>query len=269
MSLDLPSERAVVLFSGGFDSTLVLADLVSSVSDTDVIYAVSIQHNLTGMQKLRREYESQLLILRELRKRFPKVKIEHEVITVESNWISGDTSSSTGLAQPILWLCNLIPLLQKGDVVYVGYNKDDQAIVQLDNITNLLKAACAIQENKKLSVEYPLKYASKIDVLRRMVSDYPYLLDLCTSCESMIYAGEAVCGECVPCRHLKEALMLISLDSDKHAEVAKEMLLNRFGLKVSVTNVKEETKVSDDSIEVIPEILDAGGDEDEVKSSVS
>lgn len=260
MTLDLPSERAVVLFSGGFDSTLVLADIVSAASDTDTIYAVSIQHNLTGVQKLRREYESQLLILRELRKRFPKIKIEHEVITVESNWISGDTSSSRGLAQPILWLCNLIPLLQQGDVIYVGYNKDDQAIIHLDNITNLLKAACVIQENKKLSVEYPLKYRPKVDVLRRILTDYPYLFDVCTSCESMLYAGENVCGSCTPCQHLKEALLLISLDANEQAEKAKEMLYSKFGLQVTVTNINTDDSKISTEIESICSSVENGGD---------
>lgn len=267
MTIDLPSGRAIVLFSGGFDSSLVLADLVSSACDTDTICAVSIQHNLTGMQKLRREYESQILILRELRKKFPKIKIEHEIITVESNWVSGDSSYSKGLSQPILWLCNLIPLLKEGDVIYVGYNKDDQAMIQLDNITNLLKAACAIQENKKLPVEYPLKYESKVDVLRGILSRYPYLFDLCTSCESLIYEGEEVCGRCVPCTHLKEALLLISLDMNDDAEIAKEMLLNRFKLQVSVNNLNDVAE--DAAIEVISNTLNSGGDADEIKSDIS
>ena len=65
--------RKIVLFSGGFDSTLVLAKLISEAEEGTKVYAVSIEHNLTGMQKLRREYESQLLILRELRRQFPNL----------------------------------------------------------------------------------------------------------------------------------------------------------------------------------------------------
>ena len=128
--------RKIVLFSGGFDSTLVLARLVKETEDNSTVYAVTIDHNLTGTQKLRREYESQLLILRELRKQFPKVKIEHEVIHVESNWITGDSDNSRGLAQPILWLCNIIPLLEYKDTLYLGYNQNDQAMLHEENINN-------------------------------------------------------------------------------------------------------------------------------------
>ena len=135
--LGMPNEKAVVLFSGGFDSTLVLADLVKHANNTDIIYAVTIEHNITGTQKLRREYESQLLILRELRKQFPKVRIEHERISVESNWTVGDATNSRGLAQPIFWMCNLIPFLENNDSVYFGYNLNDQARVHIDHIKEL------------------------------------------------------------------------------------------------------------------------------------
>lgn len=232
--------RKIVLFSGGFDSTLTLARLVKEAEENTFICAVTIEHNLTGMQKLRREYESQLLILRELRKQFPKIKIDHEVIKVESNWISGDSYNSTGLAQPILWLCNIIPLLEKKDTLYLGYNKDDQAILHEKNIDDLISAACQIQEGKVIYTHWPLKYLSKTEVLKALIEEFPYLVDFCTSCEAIRYEGEKVCGKCVPCTHLKEALFNISLDNNEVGEKAKEMLKSRFGIKVSVAYETEE-----------------------------
>lgn len=233
--------RKIVLFSGGFDSTLVLARLVKEAEDNTSVCAVTIDHNLTGTQKLRREYESQLLILRELRKQYPKIKIEHEVIHIESNWISGDSYNSTGLAQPILWLCNIIPLLKDKDTLYLGYNKDDQAILHETNINNLISAACQIQEGKIIYTHWPLKYFSKTEVLKTLIEEFPYLVDLCTSCEAIRYEGEKVCGECVPCTHLKEALLNISLNNNDIGEKAKEMLKSRFGITVSVAYEIEET----------------------------
>ena len=130
--------RKIVLFSGGFDSTLVLARLIKEAEAGTSVCAVTIDHSLTGTQKLRREYESQLLILRELRKQYSKIKIEHEVIHIESNWISGEPYNSRGLAQPILWLCNIIPLLEDKDTLYLGYNQNDQAILHEANINTLI-----------------------------------------------------------------------------------------------------------------------------------
>ncbi len=241
--------RKIVLFSGGFDSTLVLAKLVSEAEEGTKVCAVSIEHNLTGMQKLRREYESQLLILRELRRQFPKIKIEHEVIKVESNWISGDSYNSRGLAQPILWLCNLIPLLEDGDTIYFGYIQDDQAILHETNINNLIEASCKIQEGKRIYTQYPLKYFPKTEVLKLLMKCFPYLVDFCTSCEDTIYEGERVCGKCLPCAHLKEALLNISLNNNETGEKAKQLLKNRFGLKVTVERDEDTTEECEPSVE--------------------
>lgn len=231
--------RKIMLFSGGYDSTLVLARLVKEAEDNSTVYAVSIDHNLTGTQKLRREYESQLLILRELRKQFPKIKIEHEVIHVESSWITGDAYNSRGLAQPIFWLCNIIPILEHKDTLYLGYNQNDQAILHEKNINNLVKAACKIQEDKIIYTHYPLKYFSKTDVVKTLMEEFPYLIELCTSCEAVIYEGEKVCGECIPCTHLKEALFNLTLNNNEVGEKAKQLLKDKFSIKVTVERDEE------------------------------
>lgn len=235
--------RKIVLFSGGFDSTLVLARLVKEAAANTSICAVTIDHNLTGTQKLRREYESQLLILRELRKQYPRIKIDHEVIHIESNWVSGNTYNSKGLAQPILWLCNIIPLLEDKDTIYLGYNKDDQAIFHETDIKNLISAACQIQEGKIINSRWPLKYFSKTEVLKALIEEFPYLVDFCTSCEAIRYEGEKVCGECLPCTHLKEALFNLTLNNNEVGERAKEMLKSRFSIRVSVAYETEEENI--------------------------
>ena len=243
--------RKIILFSGGFDSTLVLARLVKEAAYNSTVCAVTIDHNLTGVQKLRREYESQLLILRELRKQYPKIKIEHEVIHVESNWISGNSYNSSGLSQPILWLCNIIPLLKDEDTLYLGYNQNDQAILHEANINNLISAACQIQEGKVIHTHYPLKYFSKTEVLKTLIEEFPYLVDLCTSCESTRYEGEKLCGECIPCTHLKEALFNLTLNNNEVGERAKEMLRAHFGITVSVAYESEEEAIEEYTEEAV------------------
>ena len=237
--------RKIVLFSGGFDSTLVLARLIKEAKDNSTVCAVTIEHNLTGMQKLRREYESQLLILRELRRQFPKIKIEHEVIKIESNWISGDAYNSKGLAQPILWLCNIIPLLEDKDTIYFGYNQNDQAMLHQENIDNLIQAACKIQEGKIIYTHYPIKYIPKAEVLKTLIEEFPNLVDLCTSCEAIRYEGEKVCGECVPCTHIKEALLNISLNNTEVGEKAKQLLKDKFGLRITVEREEDTNEIDE------------------------
>lgn len=231
--------RKIVLFSGGFDSTLVLARLVKEADEGSTVYAVTIDHNLTGVEKLRREYESQILILRELRKQFPKVKINHEVIHVASEWISGEAYNSLGLSQPILWVCNLIPLLEEKDTIYFGYNHDDAAILFEEDINNFVKAACRIQEDKTIYTHYPIKHYSKTMVLKTLIQEFSYLVEFCISCESTFYEGEKVCGNCEPCKNLKQALLNLTLDSEVE-EWATRLLKQLFGLIVAITYDTEE-----------------------------
>ena len=232
-SLDKGS-RKIILFSGGFDSTLVLARLVKEAEEGSTIYTVTVDHNLTGVEKLRREYESQILILRELRKQFPKVKINHEIIHVASEWISGESYNSIGLSQPILWICNLIPLLEEKDTIYFGYNHDDAAILFEEDINNLVKAACRIQEDKTIYTHYPIKHYSKTLVLKTLIQEFPYLVDFCVSCESTFYEGERVCGNCEPCKNLKQALLNLTLDNEI-CEQAKQLLKILFGINIDIT----------------------------------
>lgn len=235
----------VVLFSGGFDSTYALAELCRTATADDKIIAVSFQHNLTGACKNHRECEQQCRIIGAIRHEYPNVKLNYEVIRIESLWSVGSTFNCRGLSHPIFWSCNLIPLLADNDAVYFGYIKGDDAIQHVDKIRELFYDACAIQEYKNIQVEFPNIHFDKVDVIYKLLKDYPWLVDLCISCESEDYNGLHVCGYCVPCQHLKRALvqLLISDDEDvtKWAE-AKYMQL--FGKSVSVESDKrEETKV--------------------------
>lgn len=246
MTVDTDS-RKIILFSGGFDSTLVLARIIREAKDGETIYAVTFDHNLTGTMKLRREYESQLLILRELRKQFPAIKIHHEVIHIESNWISGDVSNNRGPAQSILWSCNLIPLLEDNDTIYFGYNQEDQDTLHLENIDTLVSTACKIQEGKKIYTHYPLKYFRKTEVLSFLIEEFPNLVELCTSCEAIRYEGEKVCGECVPCTHIKEALLHLALKNDEVGERAKQYLNSWFGIEITVKYTSSESNEINDN----------------------
>lgn len=233
--------RKVILYSGGFDSTCVLADLVKSASENDTIVAVTIQHQLTGVSKLRREYESQIMAIRELRKKFPDVTLIHEIIQVNSQWNSGETFNSRGLSQPIFWICNLIPLLEDGDEVYIGYNKDDQALLHEDNIRGMWNHMLKIQEYKNIQINFPLKYFTKTDVLKYIIEEYDFLIEACISCENDFYKGNEVCGECVPCTHLKQTLFNLSICStDIVANRAKSMLRELFKIEITITDLKQD-----------------------------
>lgn len=232
--------RRVLLFSGGYDSTCLLAELCEeALKDGSEICCVTIQHNLTGVEKLNRESAAQEAILNELTSRYPYVNISHEVIKIESNWNVGSTYENKGLAQPIFWACNLIPLLNSDDYVYFGYIQGDQAPAVKQHIVDMIQAGCKIQDDKKIKVLFPYEYFTKDQVLKILFDKYPYLVELCTSCEGM-HSDHSACGRCVPCTHLKQALvgMIVSNDYSKYEQRAARKLLRKlFGINVRVENL--------------------------------
>ena len=231
----------LLLFSGGFDSTLLLAELVSHAKDGECITAFSLDYGITGESKLRREYESQLLIIRELNKLYPKVKIKHETVSIYFNYGRDCMQNVKGLAQPIFWISNMIPFLKDGDELYLGYIREDQAILQEQNIYDLFNAANRIQENKDIKLCLPNKYYAKYDVIEQLITNYPSLIEYCISCESEFYDGVGkVCGRCIPCTHLKQALLELSIHYDtKVCDKANQLLKDLFKIKVSITDLDE------------------------------
>ena len=247
----------LLLFSGGFDSTLLLAELVSHTKVDDCITAFSIDYGITGESKLRREYESQLLIIRELNKLYPKVKIKHETVSIYFNYGRDYIQNVKGLTQPIFWISNMIPFLKDGVELYLGYIKEDQAILQEQNIYDLFNAANRIQENKDIKLCLPNKYYDKCDIIEQLITNYPSLIEYCISCESVFYDGIGkVCGSCTPCMHLKQALLKLSVHYDtKVCDKANQLLKDLFKIKVSITTVdetQEEEDEKDCQIETIP-----------------
>lgn len=251
-------DRAILLFSGGFDSTLVLADMCNCAKPGSKIYAVSIDHNITGTHKLRREYESQLLILRELRKMYPDITIHHEIIKVESNWYLSDSMNARGLSQPIFWICNIIPFLEEGDCLHIGYNQDDQAILHEQDIRNMFSAALRIQEDKHVELHFPIKYLDKTEVIERLLTIYSSVAQYCISCEADYYNSGKLCGECIPCKHIKQALLNISLNNESLRATVNEWLSSLFGIvfdirKVGDIDTKNYEKDDSDADECVVE----------------
>lgn len=233
--------RKVLLFSGGYDSTCLLADLVSnSVNDGAEVICVTIQHNLTGVPKLDRESKAQEQIIAAVREQYPTVKISHEIIKIESNWNVGSTYESRGLSQSIFWTCNLIPLLNSEDVIYFGYILGDQAVTVKPYIEGMIQNACQIQDAKNVKVEFPYRWDSKERIMHRLLHTYGYLVEFCTSCEGL-QETDTVCGSCEPCTHLKQAFVniIVSNDYDKYEKKkARQMLKKMFNIRVRVEDLR-------------------------------
>lgn len=236
--------RKVVVFSGGYDSTLALANVVLQANPKeDEVVALSFIHHSTGDTKLLREQEARVLILKELREHYPKVHLKQMEVDIRIPWDLGSGANSKGLSQPIFWVCNTIPLLKEGDIVYLGYIQSDQAMVHLDDIRSMWQHALAIQEYKLVKLELPNKMGSKAEILTALMKRFPYLIDYCTSCESMgTMLGHERCGQCVPCMHMIEALMGIAATDTHEAQKARQMLMDMYHIRVDIHRVQGDAR---------------------------
>ena len=77
----------IVLFSGGFDSTLVLYNILSESNENDQIYVISVKSTMIGEYKNNREERARKIILDYLKSEFYMIKIHSIEISnnVESN----------------------------------------------------------------------------------------------------------------------------------------------------------------------------------------
>lgn len=247
--------RKIVAYSGGYDSTLTLANLMDSANSDDEIVAVSIVHYNTGEAKLRREQESRIITVDRLREMYPKIKLSTMEIMVNVPWRLGDGANNRGLSQPIFWVCNLIPLVKDGDEVYLSYIKDDQAMIHMSDIFRMWNSALKIQDNKNVKLIIPNRYLTKQDVFRNMFMKYPNLVDSCISCESLDYQGrKSVCGYCEPCRHTKMALTnLVINESGSVRRDARSLLFDLFGIEIKVDH---PDYLSEDEVELASRLSD-------------
>jgi hypothetical protein len=235
-----------ILFSGGFDSTYTLLKLCEEFKDDDdQICAISILAEITGPLKLRREKKSRERTINYIKAIYPTHKIENVEIHIPAIQNSKNLyCNSMGIVQPILWLCNIAPLLVNGSELYMGYIKGDDAVNMLTHIQNFWDESLIIQANKDIKLIFPLLYTEKFQVIRYFIENHPKTLEWLVSCEN---EGEEIddlnCGHCTPCRHLAVALMsLLWDDDDKISKMAENILLTRFNRKFSLTIDKSDTK---------------------------
>lgn len=250
--------RKILAYSGGYDSTVALVELMANAKSGDEIIAISMIHHSTGDAKLRREQESRIIIIDKLRRRYPEVNLKSMEIEVSMPWDIGSAHNSTGLSQPIFWICNIIPLIEDGDEVNLGYIRDDQAITHISDMHKMWNSAMRIQANKKVTLKFPNRYAGKTEILVHLMNNYPELIDYCISYESSGYDARKVCGHCEPCKHMKQALLsLMATESGSVRDKCKSMLEDMYNLKVSIGD--EDTALKSDCTEVEVITIDEKG----------
>lgn len=197
---------ALVCWSGGCDSTLVLYDLAKKSSLAEPVRAISFIHCQIGAGA-----ESMLArdkILAWMRGK--GFHIKHQ--TVEINHKGDFDCVRHGLEQPIMWLANCIPYLEEAEDLYVGWLRGDYAAARSTEAKWAFDYMQGIGGRKGKLIT-PLMDEDKAEVIGKLEKE---LLDLCWWCENPVDGKQ--CGKCDPCVTHRVALAKIELKRNLWSE---------------------------------------------------
>lgn len=240
----MKKRQHIVLWSGGFDSTYMAAQLLSYPEKfgfdvkNDRLVLFSINHVNTGQNKIEKERKAREKLLPLLQQINSKVEIRTVNMNVEIEIADINyCTSGSGLIQPIFWLLSAQPMFVSGDIMYLSYIHSDDAATLFSRIKELTQKINEISKYVNeggVEIRYPLLLLDKSEILTGLYNKNHDFLKYCISCESE--TDTYSCGRCWPCKHLKMALieMLASSDKDEQ-DIAQEMLKLRFGITYNKT----------------------------------
>lgn len=212
--------RHIVVWSGGYDSTLVLAEVARRYSATNTVIAVVVEsaHLHDGQVKMEQRAREAFL------KHAAACGWNIHVVTVrlDTTAVSCDWTVHALHAQALLWFHAVVPFLSSNDKVYWGYIRRDEYWLVRDRLVAAMEACTHAAFISGVSFEYPLAGADKRDVVARLKSIGVPTANLWT-CDDPVAGGDlfAPCGCCGKCVALREA------DAEADAEAARALDLSK------------------------------------------
>jgi 7-cyano-7-deazaguanine synthase in queuosine biosynthesis len=230
---------ALVLFSGGCDSTLLLHDLLKENSHnrgihSDII-ALSINHDQIGANELNKIARTVFKFEMQRRELITDNCIFGEV---DINGQSGAVVTSIGaygLSQPIIWSMIAMLYIRDNDTIYFGYHYGDDFWLHKDTFEEAIQNVCKIC-NKHIKIEYPLKHLYKYEIIDSLKKRGLY--DLCWYCERPTFENKP-CGDCVPCRTHRTALWQLETFGNKDIKYGEPV--DQPICKEKLTIIQDET----------------------------
>jgi len=189
--------REIVIWSGGCDSTLVLAERAVKSSKENPVHTLSFNVPWIDKRQMRCEFLARKKILKELKKRGLHI-INHEVTLTENQ----ELDFEYGLPQQHFWFLMSVFYTKKNDKVYFGYIREDDWWHIEKHYTNA-HYYLKLCRDRDAKFVYPLEWISKEEVVRNLKKED--LLDLCWVCDSPKKIG-VPCGKCKKCLELKDAI---------------------------------------------------------------
>ena len=205
-------KQNVVVFSGGFDSTLILVDLLEKGFKPRLLTFQCKQfgENLHYVS----EMAAQQKILEYLAKKYDYTP-SRDYIRLEGDLIGWTGSEPALFQQP--FMTSMVSIGGRNNSCYhFGYHRGDDFWHSSHNILAAQEHLLAVAGQKNIMFSFPLQYFTKADIIR-MLNYYHFPTDLCTFCYSPTYKGR--CGQCVACQTYDKAIDEITRTSGAYKKL--------------------------------------------------
>lgn len=201
------SEKHIVLWSGGCDSSLLLYELLKAYGKENVV-AVSYSYPWLFAPKCKAETLHRAAFKSKLALRgFPD--IQHTHITVDKeDYHTQLEAVAGGLPQAIGWLFQIFPYCLSNTAVYHGVVKGDCLPLWIQDYEAIVRHTAKILQ-REIRFRTPYIEISKPEIIERLIMEE--MLEECWFCEVPRENGKYIdaCFECTTCRtHINGLLSL-------------------------------------------------------------
>lgn len=192
-------KQNVVVFSGGFDSTLILVDLLEKGIKPRLL---SFQCRQFGENRhFTAEIAAQEKILEYLAKKY-NYEPNRDYIRLEGDMIGWTGAEPSLFQQP--FMLSMVSMGGRNNACYhFGYHRGDDFWHSSHNILAAQEHLLAVAGQKNIMFSFPLQFLTKADIIRNL-NHYHFPTELCTFCYSPTYKGR--CGHCVACQTYEKAM---------------------------------------------------------------
>lgn len=218
------NEKALVVFSGGIDSTTAL---IWAYLNYNTVECISIDsHNLpnnTWQLDIRKKIidyindKNEIGISKGLK---PFNYIKNIEVKMEWNNSHSETSyfgyseADEGIPpQALLWASLISPFLKSDCDVIFGYIKNDEFWQYKHKILNIIYSFMCSKELKNTNIFFPFKNIEKKQIVQYLKDFNEDILKMCGYCEFPIVENNITvnCGMCHKCKQVKEQINDIEL----------------------------------------------------------
>ena len=203
----------IVVWSGGADSTLVVAELAILCQAAGMpLYTMSVDVDYINPDKLRAEKKSRKRVLNLLKKKGFDVRDSHMDIKLDLEFYD-EEDSNCRYSQQFLWEMIALQLAPRNADVFFGFILTDEIWRVAEKREQFFKFYNE-WHYKNLRFHDPYAYQDKVKIFSKL--HRLGFLDYVWTCEDP--NGTKPCGYCTPCKHRRSALFELAMAGESWAK---------------------------------------------------